>query len=381
MRGRAIVLVVASILIAVPADLDAHRVGEGYVFLNSEEGGLRGRLEVTLADIGRAVPLDADGDGDVTRDEFSAGYERVRDYVAERMAIGVAGRDYRLRFDGHTFHESSFGVFAQLHFMVVDSAPPPELVEAEYRVLFDTIPDHVGYLVIESNHRTGLTDNEAIPSILFTPDRPRYETDLTRPLTPATFFAFLRQGVHHIWIGTDHILFVVALVMVSPLRREGTQWKPVASFLPAFVNVAKIVSLFTVAHTITLTIAALGLFSVPPRLVESIIALSVLLAAVNIVYPIFSRWTYLVVFVFGLFHGFGFASVLAHLTAAREAVVQTLLGFNLGVEIGQLAIIAVAFPVVFLLRGQTIYHNVLLRVGSLGIGAIACVWFVDRAFG
>jgi hypothetical protein len=73
--------------------------------------------------------------------------------------------------------------------------------------------------------------------------------------------------------------------------------------------------------------------------------------------------------------------VLAHLTAAREAVVQTLLGFNLGVEIGQLAIIAVAFPVVFLLRGQTIYHNVLLRVGSLGIGAIACVWFVDRAFG
>jgi hypothetical protein len=118
--------------------------------------------------------------------------------VAPRFAIGADGRNYAVRFDRHTFHQSSFGVFAQLHFTVVESAPTPELVEAEYRVLFDTIPNHVGYLVIESNHRTGLKDNEAIPSILFTPDRPRYETNLTEPLTQATFLAFLRQGVRHI---------------------------------------------------------------------------------------------------------------------------------------------------------------------------------------
>jgi len=381
MRLPAAVVAAAAVLLLWPAPLQAHRVGEGYVFLNADEGGLRGRLEVTLADIGRAVALDADGDRVITRQEFSAGYDKVVAYVTPRIAIGTNGRNYALRFDRHTFHQSSFGVFAQLHFTVLESAPTPELVEAEYRVLFDTIPEHVGYLVIESNHRTGLKDNEAIPSILFTPRRPRYETNLTEPLTQATFFAFLRQGVRHIWIGIDHILFVVALVMVSPLRREGVSWKPVDSFFPALVNVAKILSLFTVAHTITLTVAAFKLVSVPSRLVESIIALSVFLAAVNIVYPIFARWTYHVVFVFGLFHGLGFASVLEHLTAARRAVVETLLGFNLGVEIGQLMIIALAFPIVFLLRRQAVYQTVVLKAGALGIAAVACVWFVDRAFG
>jgi HupE / UreJ protein len=381
MSLRNAVLGAASVLVLWAAPVHAHRVGEGYVFLNAEERGLRGRLEVTLADIGRAVALDADSNGEITQQEFSARYEKVLAYVAERIAIGANGRNYELRFDRHTFHQSSFGLFAQLHFTALDSGPPPALVQAEYRVLFDTIPNHVGYLVIESNHRTGLKDNEAIPSILFTPERPRYQTDLTEPLTPATFFAFLRQGMRHIWIGIDHILFVVALVMVSPLRRDGGQWKPVGSFLPALLNVAKIVSLFTVAHTITLTVAALGLVSVPSRVVESIIALSVLLAAVNIVYPIFARWTYHVVFVFGLFHGLGFASVLEHLTAARRAVVETLLGFNLGVEIGQLMIIVLAFPIVFLLRRHAVYQNVVIKAGALGIAAVACVWLVDRAFG
>ena len=127
--------------------------------------------------------------------------------------------------------------------------------------------------------------------------------------------------------------------------------------------------------------AALKLVSVPSRLVESIIALSVFLAAVNIVYPIFARWTYHVVFVFGLFHGLGFASVLEHLTAARRAMVETMLGFNLGVEIGQLMIILLAFPIVFLLRRHAVYRTVVLKAGALSIAAIACIWFVERAFG
>jgi len=381
MKAAGACVAAAAALLLWPASVHAHRVGEGYVFLNADESGLRGRLEVTLDDIGRAVSLDTDGNRVISREEFAAGYDKVVAYVTTRMTLGANGRKYVLRFDRHTFYKSSFGVFAQLHFTALDSAPPPELVEAEYRVLFDTIPNHVGYLVIESNHRTGVKDNEMIPSILFTPGRPRYQTDLTEPLTQATFFAFLRQGVRHIWIGIDHILFVVALVMVSPLRRDGVSWKPVDSFFPALVNVAKILSLFTVAHTITLTVAAFKLVSVPSRLVESIIALSVFLAAGNIVYPIFARWTYHVVFVFGLFHGLGFASVLEHLTAARRAVVETLLGFNLGVEIGQLMIIALAFPIVFLLRRQALYQTVVLKAGALGIAAVACVWFVNRAFG
>ena len=167
--------------------------------------------------------------------------------------------------------------------------------------------------------------------------------------------------------------------MVSVLRRSGREWTSVGGFVPALINVAKVVTLFTVAHSITLSLAALGLVSLSPRIVESIIALSVVAAALNNIRPLFGDWTWTVVFGFGLFHGFGFATVLGHLTLNQTALVLTLLGFNLGVEIGQLAVIAVTFPVLFAIRMSTAYTRLLLPTGSAAIALVAMFWFIQRA--
>jgi hypothetical protein len=185
--------------------------------------------------------------------------------------------------------------------------------------------------------------------------------------------------VWHIWTGFDHILFLLALLLPSVLMREAKRWTAVRDFRDAFVNVFKIVTAFTVAHSITLSVATLKLITLSSRWVESAIAASVLLAALNNLRPFFRGRVWLVAFGFGLVHGFGFASALVELGPPQAALLLALVGFNLGVEVGQLAIVAVFLPLAYGLRGSWIYPNLLLRTGSVLIALLAGAWLVERA--
>ena len=375
-----LVLVILTLSLIGSETAFAHRPGEGYIFVYRDQGGIGGRVELQVDDLSEAMSIDSNGDGTASDEEVEASYPLVEAYVRDRIKIGTASTDYRLDFVSFDIETQTIGRFARFHFEVPDPTPLPNRIEAEYRALFDVIPDHRGFLVVERNVLTGITDNESIPSLIFSPWSARQETDLTTVPSTDGFLAFVRHGIWHIWIGIDHVLFVLSLVMVSVLRRTGNTWTSVGGFAPAITNVAKVVTLFTIAHSVTLSLAAIGLVNLSPRIVESIIALSVVAAALNNIRPLFGNWTWTVVFGFGLFHGFGFASVLGHLTQNQTGLVFTLLGFNLGVEIGQLAVIAVTFPLLFAIRMSTAYTKLLLPAGSAAIAFIAAVWFVQRAF-
>ncbi len=139
------------------------------------------------------------------------------------------------------------------------------------------------------------------------------------------------------------------------VRRDG-DWVAKESFKKSLLSVAAIVTVFTVAHSISLTLAALELVQLPSRPVEIIIALSIIVMAIDNLRPFLpGRW--LVIFLFGLFHGLGFATVLGHLTFRVVDLVKVMLGFNIGVELGQLAIVAVVFPILYFQGCQyTIYQ-------------------------
>jgi hypothetical protein len=160
----------------------------------------------------------------------------------------------------------------------------------------------------------------------------------------------------------------------------GGQWLPATRFRDTFWDVFKVATSFTVAHSITLSLAALSVIALPSRLVESTIALSVVLAALNNIWPLVHgrRWT--VAFGFGLIHGFGFASVLADLGLPRDVLLLALVGFNVGVELGQLAIIAAFLPVAYAMRGSWAYRRLVFVGGSATIALIAAVWMVERMF-
>jgi hydrogenase/urease accessory protein HupE len=183
---------------------------------------------------------------------------------------------------------------------------------------------------------------------------------------PATGFgAFVKQGVMHILSGIDHLLFIVSLLIVI------RDWK----------RLAAVVTSFTLAHSVTLAVGALGLVRISPRIVEPMIALTIIYVAVENASRLAPRARVGVTFLFGLVHGFGFSSVLRDLGLERAQLVPALLGFNLGVELGQLLVVAPLFPlVVFLQRRAGAYQRVRLALNA-GVAVIACVWFVQRLMG
>ena len=363
------------------SNADAHKLGESYLFLSIDNQTIEGRVEITLSDLDNAIRLDKNNDGKISQEELDSEISLVKSYVSERIKLGTDQSPYRIRLTTHEIGKYNLGKYALIYFYVEDLEEIPQVLDVDYALLFDIDPNHRGLLVIENNSITGIADNERIVSLIFSPKHQRQKLELTSSSRTHAFLAFIGQGIWHIWIGIDHILFLMALVLPSVLTREGNHWEPVSNFRSALIRVVKIVSLFTIAHSITLSLAALGLIQLPSRLIESVIAVSVVLAALNNIYPIFADRGWLIIFGFGLFHGLGFATVLGHLGLRQSSLVLSLLGFNLGVEIGQIAIICIAFPVFYVLRLlKQFYSNVVLRFGSSVVALIALLWFIERAF-
>ncbi|MEJ7807828.1 MAG: HupE/UreJ family protein, partial [Telluria sp.] len=188
---------------------------------------------------------------------------------------------------------------------------------------------------------------------------------------------YVKDGVWHIWIGFDHILFLLSLLLPAVLLHKAAE--QAQTFRAAFIDVLKVVTAFTLAHSITLTLASLQVVALPSRWVESAIAASVVIAALNNIFPLFRGHRPHAAFAFGLLHGFGFATVLADLGLPQGALVLSLAGFNVGVELGQLAIVAVFLPLAFLARRTWFYRQV-MTTGSALIAIVAAVWLVERAF-
>lgn len=231
--------------------------------------------------------------------------------------------------------------------------PPRELVVRHD--VFD--PKEPSYQNLAKVHVDGRT-----LETVFKPDRTVFRFDGRGWLVQA--WSFLLLGIEHIFTGYDHLAFVLVMILVGQTLGQ----------------VAKIVTGFTVAHSLTLVLAALGVVSLPGRLVESVIALSIAVVAAEnfVVKAPDKRW--IVAFVFGLVHGFGFSGVLRELGLPTEGLVSSLLAFNLGVEVGQLAVVAAIFPLVLWLR-RTPWHMPVVRAASGAVLVMGLIWFGERLLG
>jgi hypothetical protein len=349
----------------------AHKPSDSYLSIDVEGDKVSGQWDIALRDLDFAIGLDADGNGEITWGEVAAKHADIAAYAMARLTIGADGKPCETTVNDHLIDNHSDGAYAVLRFAVNCPAAPTTL-EMTYRLFFDIDPQHKGLLRLTygANTRTAI----------FSPDAAEQRYTLERPSRWRQFFDYLAHGVEHIWKGYDHILFLISLLLPAVVVRRDRQWVAVGRFRAAFMDVFKIVTAFTVAHSITLTLATLGVVTIPSRITESAIAFSIVVAALNNLFPVVEgrRWT--VAFSFGLLHGFGFASVLQDLGLPRDALAMALVGFNLGVETGQLAIVAVFLPLAFWLRATVFYRKAVLVGGSVAIVVLAALWFVERAF-
>lgn len=348
----------------------AHKASDSYLLLDVKGTAVSGQWDIALRDIDFALGLDDDGDGEITWGELRTRHGEIAAWALGRLSLQRGGA-CTLQVVDHLVDSHSDGAYAVLQLAGNCPAAGGELA-LNYRLLFELDALHRGLL------RLGL-DGTTQTAVL-SPERAEQRFTSGEVSRLAAFGQYLVEGIWHIWIGFDHILFLLALLLPAVLVHEARRWRGVAHFREALVEVLWVVTAFTVAHSITLTLAALGLVELPSRLVESAIAASVVLAAANNLKPLVEHRRWVVAFGFGLIHGFGFASVLAELGLPQETLVLSLLGFNLGVELGQLAIVAVFLPLAYALRSTPFYRRGVFVGGSLLTLAIALVWFVERAF-
>ena len=352
----------------------AHKPSDSYLSLTTQSSSddVRAHWDIALRDLELAVGIDTNRDGAITWGELRGHEAAIFDYALQRLRLRADGASCPIARGDMLVDSHSDGAYAVLQFAAHCAAPPRQL-EVGYHLLFDLDPSHRGLL--------GLTADGQTRSAVLSPEQPLQAFDLKHASPLHQFLQFVGDGMHHIWIGYDHMLFLISLLLPAVLVRREGHWIPVGTLRSALLSVFAVVSAFTVSHSITLTLAALGVVGLPSRLVESGIALSVLLAALNNVWPQVTRRVWMLAFFFGLVHGFGFASVLNDLGLPRDALAISLAGFNIGVELGQLTVVLILVPLIFVFRQRRFYRPVVLVGGSCAIAFVAALWFLQRALG
>jgi hypothetical protein len=354
----------------------AHSSSNSYLTLSAPDGRLTLRADLHLRDVDLVFDLDADRDSQVTWGETHLRKAELASWLEKGLQLSAAGQSCQLGTADLQASQHADGTYLSAQW-TPDCLGVSDLsnvsLALRYGLMFDQDSLHRGLLKVD------LPGFQS--SALLSPERS--EAQLSRADSSAwrVFGRYIVEGVWHIWIGVDHIVFLLSLLVLAPLlpsRQRITQWPAAQQARPVLMDVLAVVTAFTVAHSITLGLTIMEWLTPPPDLVEPAIALSVVLAALNNLLGINSLKRWRLAFVFGLVHGFGFASVLLDLGLPASALVAALGGFNVGVELGQLAIVGVFLPIAWLLRHTRFYRWVIVAGGSAAIVVLGLFWTLDR---
>jgi hypothetical protein len=370
-RLAAALVAAAALAAAAPALAHQASMTWSFVEISRDHRQVSYRLLVSPPDLAEALGLPAETAVSEERLRRPDSVVLLRQYILSRIHMTGDGIPCPIEPLGVDVTEQD-GRFVELTWRM-DCPDPIRRFVIDYRLFFDLDELHTASVRVVAPAGTA--------TALLRHGEARFVWELDRP-PPSGLWGFFREGIDHILFGIDHIFFLLALLLVVAIRRDPAGGWRLRGIGEGLRYTAIIVTAFTVAHSITLVSAALGWISLSSRFVESMIALSIVYVAVeNVLRPDPGR-RYLVTFAFGLMHGLGFASMLRVILPPAD-VVAPLLVFNVGVEVGQLLVVAVALPLLHLAAraaGPERYRARLLPVASGLLAAAGCAWLVHRLF-
>ena len=382
----AFVAVLVAILgfLANPAPVGAHAGDQSYLYLDITKTSVSGRIEAPLSDLNTALGLNLGGSDDEVIAGLNQNLDVIHDYLRQHLIIGAEGTEWDITFDGANLFFSDLPEADDNYILFpfiasVDVAEVPRQLNVRFDPFFDEIEGRDALLLIGNDWQGGVIENGHDVLTQFDDGSRSQQIDLGNTSTLRNFIESGKLGVNHIQTGPDHILFVIVLLLPSVLVFT-TRWEPTATFGSSLWRVLKIVTMFTLAHTITFTLAGLEILPLPSsRVIESIIAISIAAAAVHNIRPIAANKEWLIAFAFGLFHGMGFASLVSGLDVDRGTQLVSLLGRNVGIEFGQSVVVLLLFPGLFILRRTRYFRAFFLAVSGL-LTIVSLGWMIERAF-
>jgi len=339
------------------------------------QGEWRVPLDVLDTLYGNELALDQNSDQKITWGELSLSEALLTNRLLSTLLIRHDGQPCRVKKTDFQLDDLNTGLYLYLPFIIKCQQSGPGIT-IDYQLFFEQDPLHRGFLKF--------TDQQTTSSFVFSPDSPSVSLKNHSNSVFAGYFQinsfiqYIREGIWHIWIGLDHILFLLALLIPSVFIFKGGQRQTHERFKPMLKDVLTVVTGFTLAHSITLTLATLKVISLPGVLVETVIAISVALSGLMMFFARFYRYRWQVAGGFGLIHGFGFASVLVDLNLPLASFSTSLFAFNIGVEIGQLAIVSAMLPIMYLMRKNWFYHRVVLPFSACVMVTYGTIWMFER---
>ncbi|WP_240651329.1 MULTISPECIES: HupE/UreJ family protein [unclassified Variovorax] len=374
--GLAVLLLLALLCGAAPAH--AHKASDAYLQLHRSGDTMDLRWDIALRDLDAMLDLDTNADRKLSWGEVRTRLSEIRAYALARLSL-QQGRCALAEAQPAAIEDRVDGTYLVLQLQARCGAGAA--LDIDYRLFREVDPTHRGLLRVEADGgaqpAVRSLDPSGGPVAVPWPNAPGAGAADAAPDT-----SFFRDGIHHILIGYDHILFLICLLLPAVLRRRprAGEWEPVVAWREAVWPMLGIVTMFTIAHSITLALAGLKVVTISPRIIEPGIAITIMLAAIDNIYPVLRGRRKLFSFLFGLIHGFGFAGALAELDLPLHDFVIALLQFNLGVEAGQLMVVGVVLVALLAMRNWQHYPPVVLRGGSALAVLVAVIWLGERVF-
>ncbi|MGB0212491.1 HupE/UreJ family protein [Algiphilus sp.] len=357
-------------LLAASWTAAAHAPSDSFLRLDADDATVTGRWDIALRDLHELLTLDADGNGAITWGEVHSSRDRIAATALGALRVTSGAGDCPLESGALRIVEHSDGPYAALA-LRAECDEAPETLTLDYDLLFDLDAAHRGLLRL---------DFGGARSAVFSPSEPSVSYERDRVAPGAMFLRYLRQGAWHIWAGLDHLLFLLCLLLPAVLQRQGDGWRAAPDGRTAFVDVLRVVTAFTLAHALSLSAAALDWLQLPSRWVEAGVAATIVFAAANNLVPMVQRRLWMLAFGFGLVHGAGYAGVLAGLGLPTGTLALALLGFNVGVEGGQILIAALFMPLAWLARYTQWYRHGVVVPGSVLAVLVGLWWLLQRLF-
>jgi HupE/UreJ protein len=353
----------ALLLLALPGAAAAREGSTSYLALRSAgAAAVEARWDFAIIDLALALPLDADGDGRVAWREVEASGAAIARFVERGLRLERGGRRCALAA-GEPWLTERLGL-AYLSLDVRADCPADGRLAVASSLFFDGDAYH--RVLVSAETPAGTQTATLAPGA-------RAWAEPARPSAWLTALDFLRQGMFHVWTGYDHLVFLL-LLLLPAVAAAGAPARGRAIAL----DLARIVTAFTVAHSITLGLAATGALRLPQQPIEVAIALSLVVAGVLNLAPGLRRLRLPLALGFGLVHGFGFANALAGLDTGGAPILPVLAGFNAGVELANLAVIAALLPLLAWLGRFAWYAARAMPALSLASAAAGALWIAER---
>ncbi|AYQ32546.1 HupE/UreJ family protein [Runella sp. SP2] len=368
--------------------LSAHPMPNSMVVLNIHEKHISGEVLLPLSELQSAVGMSVNDHSERLVERLGGA---LREYLMKHIRPkSFEGVVWKVTVGEMQLLESNNPIVGTYKELAVEfEMTPPSGYDLrnfffDYDVILHQVASHKALIHVKQDWAQGLVREDTLTQQIGVIEWDAVNNKLNPFLVSLQqgsrwkgFINMVHLGIDHIAEGTDHLLFVLTLLFPAMLVASDGRWRKRLALKASLLNLLKIITAFTVGHSLTLLIGALQWLHFPAKPIEVLITITILVAAFHALKPIYPKREVLIAGLFGLVHGLAFAETLTNLELSTTQMVLSILGFNVGIELMQLALIAVAFPLLFLLA-KTSFYGPIRTVGAVMMMILAFAWMVER---